>query len=330
MPRTRILSLLSAPLGSWLKRNRTATPSRAVPEADPLVQVGELLRQRREARSLSLRQLAIETRISTPVLEALERGWRDRLPEAAYLRTMLPLLEQHLALPEGSLAPALPAPADPLQEAWRSGRPSLLARFTPGSIDVFTTWQGTVLYAVVTLSLIYGVNLQQWKLAAANQLTLRPVSPLPAALLSAPAEGGSELLKAYPDLRPLEQAERGVAMQRLKGAPGGEAPPAGVLRLQLNGPTRISLRSESGERSDLVGASGELVLQMQPPIQVRLEPAPSAPAVFWDGQPISALAGGPAGRYRIPAGSAQAAPTAPVPTVPSVPPVPSMPPVPRP
>lgn len=177
MPRPRIVSLLPAPLRLWLQRNRGRKPTHAEPVLDPLVQVGTLLRRQREDRSLSLRQLAIDTRISTPVLEALERGWRDRLPETAYLRTMLPLLERHLELPVGSLAPALPAKSDPLQEAWRSGRPSLLARFTPGSIDVFTTWQGTVLYAAVTLALIYGVNLQQQRLAAANQLTLRPVSP---------------------------------------------------------------------------------------------------------------------------------------------------------
>jgi transcriptional regulator with XRE-family HTH domain len=267
--------------------------------------VGQLLRHQREDRSLSLRQLAIDTRISTPVLEALERGWRDRLPEAAYLRTMLPLLEHHLELPAGSLAPALPARPDPLQEAWRSSRPSLLARFTPGSIDVFTTWQGTVLYAAVTLALIYGVNLQQRKLAAANQLTLRPVSPLPVAVQATAVDAGSELIKAYPDLRPLQQAERGVAMQRLHGAQDGEAPSAGVLRLQLNGPTQISLHSETGERSELQGVSGELVLQMQPPIQLRLEPAPSAPAVFWDGQPISPLAG-QRGRFRIPTSSSPA------------------------
>ena len=73
------------------------------PQEDPLLEAGRRLRQEREQRGLSLRQLALETRISTPVLEALERGWRDRLPEAAYLRTMLPLIEQRLDLPGGSL-----------------------------------------------------------------------------------------------------------------------------------------------------------------------------------------------------------------------------------
>jgi ribosome-binding protein aMBF1 (putative translation factor) len=52
---------------------------------DPLQNAGLVLRQARESRGLGLRQLAQDTRISTPVLEALERGWSDRLPEAATL-----------------------------------------------------------------------------------------------------------------------------------------------------------------------------------------------------------------------------------------------------
>ncbi|MCT0199104.1 helix-turn-helix domain-containing protein [Synechococcus sp. CS-1325] len=310
MPRSRIVSTLSAPLRSWLDRKRGHPSTPAAPEVDPLLGVGQLLRRQREERALSLRQLASETRISTPVLEALERGWRDRLPEAAYLRTMLPLLEHHLALPPGSLEPALPRkPTDP-ESDWGSRRPSLLARFTPGSIEVFTTWQGTVLYAVVTAGLIYGINLQQQRLAAANQLTLRPVSPLPISAPDSRSDASGELLKAYPDLRPLQQAEQGVAMQRLREREARNTLPAGVLRLQLLSPSRVSLSSETGERSELEGVSGELVLQMQPPIRLQLEPAPSGPAVFWDGQPVSPQAG-QRGRFRIPAAPAASSPPAP-------------------
>ena len=49
-----------------------------IPEPeDPLLEVGRRLKSEREARGLNLRQMALETKISTPVLEALERGWRD-------------------------------------------------------------------------------------------------------------------------------------------------------------------------------------------------------------------------------------------------------------
>lgn len=287
-----------------------ALPSLPVePREDPLLNAGRQLRQQREARGLSLRELAIETRVSTPVLEALERGWRERLPEPAYLRTMLPLLEQHLDLPAGVLEGALPDRGETTKHGV-SGRQALLSRFTPGSIDVFTTWQGTVLYGVLTLALIYGVNLQQRRLAAENLLALKPIPPLPAAEQRAP-DPNAELLQAYPDLRPLQQAAQGVARQRLLEGGIERRPATGVLRLQLGQPTRISLGSDAGVKTELNGATGELVLQLRPPLRLTLEPMPPQGAVLWDGQPLAPEPGG-GGRYRLPPATVSGTPVPPV------------------
>jgi hypothetical protein len=202
----------------WRRGRPGASPAtRGEPPVDPLVEAGQLLREARERRGLGLRQLAQETRISTPVLEALERGWRDRLPESAYLRTMLPLIERHLELEPASLQKLLPSEPLPGQTLRTT---SLLRRFTPGSIDVFTTWQGTVLYGVLTLGLIYALNLQQQRLARAGW---RAVAPLPAApeptsarrggAGGQPSRGTSLLLEGYPELRPLDQAGQGQALR---------------------------------------------------------------------------------------------------------------------
>ncbi|MCP9915902.1 helix-turn-helix domain-containing protein [Cyanobium sp. ATX 6F1] len=297
MPRPTPNSPLPRILRRWFGRDRPQGSGASVISEDPLLQAGRLLRQRREERGLNLRQLALETRISTPVLEAIERGWRDRLPESTYLRTMLPLIEQHLELPNGSLQVALPPAQD--EEGPRRSRTMLLGRFTPGSIDVFTTWQGTLLYGVITLALIYGLNLQQRQLATAQMLSLRSIPPLPPGEQVRSGDPGSLLLQIQPGLRPLALADRGmgrVALQRLQ-TPG--APRPGVLRLQLAQPSQVVLSSASGERSQLSGASGELVLQLQPPLELELSPAPTGPAVFWDGQPLAPMPKQP-GRYRYP------------------------------
>ena len=239
---------LPARLGRWLLRRRRPQQGAAADglALDPLLLAGQRLRQRREELGLNLRQLALQTRISTPVLEALERGWRDRLPEAAYLRTMLPLLERQLQLPPGCLDPALPD-ADPLQPLAQRRR-GLLRRFTPGSIEVFSSWQGTVLYGLLVLGLIYALNLEQRRLAAAGRHSLRPIPPLPAStqpVNTSPA--GSQLghaqpaspqaliaeaprqalLQALPELRPLEQAGQGVALRRLQAGSPAAAPQPG-------------------------------------------------------------------------------------------------------
>ena len=255
---------------------------------DPLLQAGQQLREARESRGIGLRQLALDTRISTSVLEALERGWRDRLPEAAYLRTMLPLLEHHLELPGGCLDGVLPPEQDP-----RSGRrrDTVLLRFTPGSIDVFTTWQGTVLYAVLCGGLLYGLNLQQRQLAAQGLNALRPIPPLSAAQAAQAnlEDADRAILGAYPDLRPLGKAAAGQGLQRLRWETSQNRPDLalGLLRLELARPTRVSLRSDRGVETQLPAVQGSLNLPVLPPFSLRLEPAPAVGSVRWNGQPLA-------------------------------------------
>ena len=287
-------------LSRWLRRGKAsggADGTGAGSTEDPLLVIGRLLRQEREARGLNLRQMALETRISTPVLEALERGWRDRLPEGTYLRTMLRVIERKLELPAGSLDAALPPQQDRPGADGRKG--GLLRRFTPGSIDVFSTWQGSVLYAALVLGLIYGINLQQRELAAANVLSLQPIPPRPASEQAKPASQAITLLSVYPDLRPLQQAGRGRGLQALQQTARQPDEGPGVLQLNLSQASSISLSSEGGGRSQLKGAQGELVLQLRPPLQLAITPAPKAGEVSWNGQPLAAVAKRP-GLFRLP------------------------------
>ncbi len=315
---------MPARLRAWLQRG-AKPPAPASPEhrADPLLLAGQRLRQQREARGLNLRQLALNTRISTPVLEALERGWRERLPEATYLRTMLPLLERHLELEPGSLDGLMPASGSGGPER---GRGSLLQRFTPGSIQVYSSWQGTLLYGLLTLALIYALNLEQRRLAADGLLALQPIPPSPVREQPMPDGPRAALLAALPELRPLERRSLQQALRRVGGdrganaalnaaaasagatssaAAGGSAARAGrgVLLLRLQRPTRLTLRGGQGIRSDLQGVQGELAVPIEAGFQLQLVPAPApdavAPPVEWNGAPLAPLAGPPAGRYAV-------------------------------
>jgi hypothetical protein len=273
---------------------------------DPLVSAGILMRQAREARGLNLRQLALETRISTPVLEALERGWRDRLPELAYLRTMLPLLERHLGLERGSLRQALAA-TEPLQ-ARRDRGP---ARQPLLSVQLFSTWQGTAVYGVLLLLVLYALNLEQRRLAAQGLLALNPLPPLAErAQQGLPPAGSDLLLDLYPELRPLTQARQGQALAVLRrpepARAAGSAPPqppqpaaaSGVLSVQLNRPSRVQLRRADGQSQTLQLAAGELLLPLVGPAELTIEPAPEpGQDVLWNGAPLSPAA---PGRYRWP------------------------------
>jgi len=275
-------------------------------DQDPLVAAGSLLRQAREGRGLSLRQLALETRISTPVLEALERGWRDRLPEIAYLRTMVPLLERHLGLERGSLRQALVAsePSPTRRGAGADRQPVL-------SVQLFSTWQGTAVYGVLMLLVLYALNLEQRRLAAEGLLALSPVPPLAETKQTRATPAGSDLLlELFPELRPLALARQGqglaVLRRREPTPPADKAtqqstqqPTAsGVLSLQLSRPTRLLLRGADGQRQSLDLGAGELLLPLLAPDEMILEPAPGQPlSVLWNGLPLTPA--GP-GRYRWP------------------------------
>jgi transcriptional regulator with XRE-family HTH domain len=279
---------------------------------DPLLQAGRTLREARESRGIGLRQLAQATRISTAVLEALERGWADRLPEPAYLRTMLPLLEQALQLPSGSLNGALP------RRRSRSVGPqhrSVLERFSPDAIDLLSTWQGALAYGLLTLGLLYGLNLQQQKLALRGLLSTHPIPPLTEERSAEALASAQDLARTFPDLSPLRRASEGQALRRLQGETGRDHADLslGRLQLQLDRPTRVALTSRRSGATTLEAVQGSLDLPVLPPFELQLDPAPLRPdGVRWNGTALPA-ADASAGSYRYPALARPVPPSAPRP-----------------
>ena len=258
----------------WQK-SRSEVETRQDPQQifqSSLLEAGRQLRERREQCGISLRDLAEETRITTPVLEAIERGWVKRLPEPAYLCSMLPLLEQHHELAPGSLNGAMPERNARNQTHSNRG----LTRFTPGSIDVFTTWQGSVIYAVVMLSSLLALNHQQRHLAALNSQTL---SPITVSLESLADQHASETANpALDGLRPLEEAQKRSPEQWLNATliqhqAQGEI---GLLEINLSQPRMLKINSAGKDLTNLREAQGTLTLQLRPPLLLEIKP-PAAP-----------------------------------------------------
>lgn len=291
-----------------------------LPPPDPLRAAGQLVREAREAKGLSLRELAQRTRISIAVLEALEGGWKDRLPEATYLRAMLPLVEHHLELPASSLAPLLPHAG---RRARGGSGPGGAPGLSPSTLHLLTSWQSGLLYGVLVLGLLYGVNLQQQRLAAMGRLAAQPI-PL------APSQGPSQAQASspappFPDLHPLQRAAAGQAMELLQKE-ARQSPTdrtLGLLTLILSQPTRLTLDSQRGGPTKLEGLSGELTLPVLPPFTLRLSPPPpSGAAVRWRGQALQDKEAEPADAppdarttavYRVPTTPAPKATTTPKP-----------------
>ena len=277
--------------GLALKRSDRESVSREQ-EAQLL---GSMIRERREHLGLTLRDLATQIRITTPVLEALERGWIDRLPERAYLASMLPQIERRLELPSGCLDPVLPVAVSHSRRKPVRG----FGRFTPGSIDVFTTWQGSVVYGAVMLFSLMAINRQQQTLARQNSLALEPVRANVQAIPSASNPSASDAGFTLESLRPLEPARQHLPQDWLKGVASSVSPNDGVLQLLLNEPSQLKIDSEGGDRVQLEAGKGQLILQLRAPINLTITPPPEeSKQVMWNGVPLQQVAK-IAGEYRV-------------------------------
>ena len=288
-------------LRPWWRRSRSTSVdvSDDLSRDATLRELGQMLKQRRETEGLSLRELAQETRITTPVIEALERGWSDRLPERAYLASMLPQLERRLALTPGVLQPVLP----PAVIRQRQGNLNQ-RRFTLGSIDVFTTWQGSVVYAALIALSLLTINRQQQNLALRNSQSLEPVRADLAALdQTAALPSGDPQLDT---LRPLDRARTRRLQDWLNAVGGLPVSGPGVLTFQLSQPRQLALTSGGGDRLQLQLQAGSATLQLLAPVQVVIKPPPEeVDQLLWNGQALMAEANRP-GTYRVDATRAAA------------------------
>jgi len=278
----------------WWHRLKPGFLSRTtpIPPPDPLRAAGQLVREAREAKGLGLRDLAQRTRISIAVLEALEGGWKDRLPEATYLRAMLPLVEHHLDLPAGSLAPLLPHAGRRARGVSGPGGDQGKG-LSPSTLHRLSSWQSGLLYGLLVLGLLYGVNLQQQRLAAMGRLVAQPI---PLAPSQAKTQAQSPPGNPFPDLRPLQLAADGQAMDLLhkEARQSGSDRTLGLLTLTLSQPTRLALQSQRSGPTQLEGISGDLSLPVLPPFELRLSPPPSSgAAVRWRGKALQEKAPDP-------------------------------------
>ena len=255
-------------------------------------QARERITQRREALGLTMRQLAQQTRISIPVLEALEKGWTHRLPEAPYLRTLLKTLAEVLQLPIDDLVAATwqnpPAATGHTKTATRRRWQRRFASMLPPWQHLLSGWSGVALYFLLFGLLLAGLNWQQRRLAVANLLSLEPIPPLPLAvqLSDAPVELANEIQVANPAViyRPLLRPEDPVFREQLlwdaiRPAVNPELQ-EGVLLVELRAPAVLSLMNSTTIHGRLKAEAGTLRWHLKPPFQLVVTPHDNA-TVRW-------------------------------------------------
>ncbi len=260
-----------------------------------IAEAGTLLREKREASGLTLRELADQTRITTAVLEAIERGWSERLPEPAYLASMLPILEKNLDIKAGSLNKILiEGGYKYLNKSEKSS-----TQFTLGNINIFTTWQGSILYLLIMFISLLILNNQQQNLLSQNIQTINPIPPNLDFGDGNFDQNSNETMSL--NLRPIENSLRQSSRKRINRLLDAIEEPQklGVLEITLTEPRDLVLSSNGGVKKNLEGVKGLMTLQLIPPLNLKITPPPrSNDKIIWNGKTLLYIKNKP-GIYQV-------------------------------
>ncbi len=140
-------------------------------EIDPglIIEAGKLIKSKREEQQKTRAYLSKKTRISVAVIQAIENGWRDQLPERPYLTTMLRILEKELNLKSFILDDLIS-----LSDKDRRDTKSKSNKYT--SKEFLTSYQGVVIYLICMLLSIFFLNKYQLTLSINNSTTINPMT----------------------------------------------------------------------------------------------------------------------------------------------------------
>tara|TARA_B100000579_G_scaffold404651_1_gene389648 strand:+ start:972 stop:1475 length:504 start_codon:yes stop_codon:yes gene_type:complete len=126
-----------------------------------------LFKTQRKKAEITLDKLSKETNISKNVLIAIEKGWKNYLPERTYLVSMIKVIERKLNLERGSLNGLL------AKEVSRSNISSFKFNFI--NIDFLNSWVGSLLYFIIMILSILALNSQQKYLIKINSVSTEPI-----------------------------------------------------------------------------------------------------------------------------------------------------------
>tara|TARA_Y100001968_G_scaffold332398_1_gene390424 strand:- start:9133 stop:9972 length:840 start_codon:yes stop_codon:yes gene_type:complete len=125
-----------------------------------IIEKGKILKEKRESLGITRVDLSIKTKISTSVIEAIENGWSERLPEKPYLAKMLLILEEELNLPKNTLIP--------ISIKTQSSFIISNKKKSIFHISLFNNFFPNIIYLILMISSIYYLNYQNEKLAKEN------------------------------------------------------------------------------------------------------------------------------------------------------------------
>lgn len=117
----------------WCRKKSASIHPIEEQQTEKLMEIGDFLRQKRMEQALSLEKAAAKTLIRQPLLQAIEKGKLDELPEPVYVQRLLKQYADVLGLDGKEIASSFPAGSSDralknTQPGWRLVLPVLQLR----------------------------------------------------------------------------------------------------------------------------------------------------------------------------------------------------------
>ncbi len=249
---------------SWLNSlsTRQEINNEHISYTNSIMETGKILRETRKKLGISRSDLAVKTKITTAVLEAIEKGWTEKLPEQAYLSSMLFILEDELKLGRNTLTGIMVGAKSSIRE-----EPT--KNFSLGNIEVFNSWQGNIIYILIMFVSIFIINTNQRKIAVSNSNTYYPIP----SNISGENYVSLNLIKSnhINNFKSNKRKEKNIFRDYF---PSLFLSKDEYILLRLKISKQTSLRIKSGSEQDMLinNANGIISLNVQNPVTIKADP----------------------------------------------------------
>jgi len=264
----------------WIKQKKKRAYKKSDREISKIlfIESSYLLKKRREELGISRIQLAERTKITTSVLEAIENGWPDKLPEPAYLASMLIILENELGLKRNALDGILLGNKSKEQE-------KEFQSLAIGNIDLLRSWEGGLLYFILIISSIFGLNHQQISISRRNTNTVEPMIAQNESIKikkeipqrSDKVSQANELIEDISKPRLTWFTSLFPHFQRKNSN--------GVLEIRLLQKSKVKISGKNKYQASFNNIKGNLKLRLLSPITIKIDPQPTQnDQIIWEGK----------------------------------------------
>jgi len=264
----------------WIKQKKKRVHKKSDRKSSKILflESSYLLKKRRKELGISRIQLAERTKITTSVLEAIENGWPEKLPEPAYLASMLIILENELDLKRNALDGILLGNKSKEQE-------KEFQSLAIGSIDLLRSWEGGLLYFILIISSIFGLNHQQISISRRYTNTVEPMI----------AQNESIRIKKEIPQRSDQVSQANELIEDISKPsltwftslfPHFQRKNSnGVLEIRLLQKSKVKISGKNKYQASFNNIKGTLKLRLSSPITIKIDPQPTQnDQIIWEGK----------------------------------------------